>query len=131
MRRHRGWLLLLLAIHVSGRAELSEGDPEAGRLAFGMCRACHTTAAGQAHGFGPNLHRIFGRRVGTAEQFSGYSQRFAQADFVWTPELLFQWLADPLAMFPGTTMMAVPVEDPKRRADLVAYLRRVSLPHPE
>lgn len=46
---------------------------------------------------------------------------------VWSPQLLFLWLEDPFAMFPGTTMMARGIPDPQQRSDLVAYLKRASV----
>ena len=106
---------------------MPEGDVERGRLVFAPCRTCHFPEAGAGHNNGPNLHRIFGRVVGSAEGFEYYSDSFREAQFVWTPELLYNWLAVPLAMFPDTTMMSLGVADARRRADLVAYLVQVSV----
>lgn len=103
------------------------GDPERGRLIFGQCRACHYPEPEMGHNNGPNLHRIFGKVAGKQEGFEHYSETFRDAQFVWTPELLWLWLANPLAMFPDTTMMSRGVADPQDRADLVAYLMRASV----
>ena len=103
-------------------AVMPAGDAERGRLVFGSCRTCHYPDAFMGHNYGPNLSRIFGKVAGKQEGFEYYSETFKQAEFVWTPQMLFLWLADPLAMFPDTTMMARPIADPQARADLIAYL---------
>lgn len=108
-------------------ARMPEGNPERGRLIFGQCRTCHYLEPEMGHNNGPNLHRIFGKVAGKQEDFEYYSETFRQAQFVWTPELLWLWLADPLAMFPDTTMMSRGIADPRDRADLVAYLMRASV----
>lgn len=108
-------------------SRMPEGDPERGRLIFGQCRTCHYPEPEMGHNNGPNLHRIFGKVAGKQEGFEYYSETFREAQFVWTPELLWLWLADPLAMFPDTSMMARGIADPHDRADLVAYLMRASV----
>ena len=99
------------------------GDPERGRQVFAGCRTCHYPEQGYGHHNGPSLYAIFGRRAGTQEGFVHYSTWLRQAGFVWTPELLDAWLADP-AMFPDSTMVFAGVPDPQDRADLLAYLAR-------
>ena len=47
-----------------------------------------------------------------------------QSKLVWNEKTLNRFLADPLKTVPGTTMTYAGVEDPKERADLVAYLRQ-------
>ena len=78
------------------------------------------------HNNGPNLHRIFGKVAGKQQDFAYYSETFKKADVVWTPELLYLWLADPKAMFPGSNMMSLGVPDPQKRADLIAFLKVAS-----
>jgi cytochrome c len=125
-------LVLLLALLATGpalaqQAEMPEGDFERGRLVFGQCRTCHYPEPELGHNNGPNLHRIFGRVAGKQQDFEYYSDSFKAAQFVWTPELLYLWLADPLAMFPDTTMMSRGIGDRQQRADLIAYLKRASM----
>lgn len=106
---------------------MPEGDYERGRLVFGQCRTCHYPEKEMGHNNGPSLHRIFGQVAGKQAGFEHYSDSFREAEFVWTPRLLFLWLADPLAMFPETTMMARGIPDAQQRADLIAYLKRASV----
>jgi cytochrome c len=125
-------LVLLLALLATGPAlaqpaEMPEGDFERGRLVFGQCRTCHYPEPELGHNNGPNLHRIFGKVAGKQQDFEYYSDSFKVAQFVWTPELLYLWLADPLAMFPDTTMMSRGIGDRQQRVDLIAYLKRASM----
>ena len=85
------------------------------------CQACHTLNADGAHLLGPNLHAIFGRRAGSAAGFE-YSPALRAADFVWAPETLEAWLADPAGFLPGTTMAFTGYQSPRDRRDLIAYL---------
>lgn len=127
-----GWLtglttaLMMLASTPSAMGEqLADyrGDIDRGRLVFGQCRTCHYPEKIIGHHNGPNLHAIFGKVAGKQPGFDYYSETFKAAEFVWTPELLFVWLADVEAMFPDTTMMSLGVPDPQQRADLIAYLQ--------
>ncbi|MFT6890239.1 MAG: cytochrome c [Halioglobus sp.] len=105
---------------------LDDGDAQRGRLVFGPCRTCHYAQEFMGHNNGPNLHRIFGKVAGKQQEFSYYSEAFKKANVVWTPELLYLWLADPTAMFPGSNMMSLGVPDPQKRADLIAFLKVAS-----
>ncbi len=104
-----------------------EGDPERGRLVFGPCRTCHYPDAFMGHNFGPNLHRIFGKVAGKQAGFEYYSDLFKSAQFVWTPRLMYDWLENPMAMFPESSMMSLGVPDPQQRADLIAFLLRATV----
>lgn len=120
-------LCLLLALPLQAPAQdAPAGNAERGRLVFAQCRTCHYPQAFMGHNNGPNLHGIFGRVVGSQTDFAYYSQTFKSASFVWTPALLDAWLADPMGMFPQTTMMSLGVPDAHDRADLIEYLKRAS-----
>lgn len=108
-------------------AEQPEGDAQRGRLVFGPCRSCHFTDARAGHGNGPNLYRIFGKVAGKQAGFDYYSEPLRAAQFVWTPRVLDAWLAAPMQVLPGTTMMSPGVPDAAQRADLIAYLQLVSV----
>ena len=100
------------------------GDIDRGRLVFGPCRTCHYPEKFIGHHNGPNLHAIFGKVAGKQEGFDYYSDVFRNAEFIWTPELLFAWLGDVEGMFPETSMMSLGVVDPQERADLIVYLQQ-------
>ena len=106
---------------------LALADVDRGRLVFGPCRTCHYPDAAMGHNNGPNLSGIFGKVAGKQPGFEHYSKRFREAEFVWTPQLMFAWLENPMAMFPDSVMMSPGVPDPQDRADLIAYLKQASL----
>ncbi len=126
----RAFLLLLtlqqaaVADEVENRMQLA--DLDRGRVLFGECRLCHSAGKGEGHRVGPNLQGIFGRVVGTHDDFDGYSRRFRAATFVWTPKLMFAWLESPMRMYPDSTMLSPGISDPQERADLIAYLMRIT-----
>ena len=105
---------------------LAMGDAERGRLVFGPCRTCHYPDSFMGHNNGPNLHGIFGKVVGKQEGFAYYSETFSNAEFVWTPRLMYLWLENPMKMFPDSSMMSLGVPDPQARADLIAFLLQAS-----
>jgi cytochrome c len=122
----------LLVVSVMSQAQppppvIPEGDAERGRLVFAACRTCHYTEPYMGHNNGPSLHRIFGKVAGKQSGFEYYSDRFKQAEFVWTPQLMYAWLENPMAMFPDSSMMSLGVPDPQRRADLIEFLKRASV----
>ena len=98
-----GWAMVQ-ADEATSRLRL--GDVERGRLAFGPCRTCHYPNANMGHNNGPNLSGIFGMVAGKQAGFGYYSDTFKQAQFVWTPQMMYAWLENPMKMFPGSSMMA-------------------------
>lgn len=130
----RSLILLLLASACSMplvadelQSRLALADVDRGRLVFGPCRTCHYPDAFMGHNNGPNLSAIFGKVAGKQAGFDYYSKRFREAEFVWTPQLMFAWLENPMAMFPDSVMMSRGVPDPQDRADLIAYLKQATL----
>ena len=129
----RACLLLLSFLSLFGccafaqdEMHMPEGNSDRGRLIFGQCRTCHYPEKSVGHNNGPSLHQIFGKVVGSQQGFDYYSDFFAKASFVWTPTFMFHWLANPMQMFPESTMMSLGVVDPQERADLIAYLVEAS-----
>lgn len=117
---------LLLVLSVPALAEMPEGDTERGRLKFGSCRTCHYPEQAVGHNNGPSLWNIFNKRVGSQPGFDYYSDALKQADFVWTPELMNVWLADPQNFLPGNMMMSKGIADAQDRADVIEYLKTFS-----
>jgi cytochrome c len=127
-----GWVPILFIIP-SGKADekallaelpapYSSASASRGQAAFKACISCHTLSRTGQKLNGPNLHRIFGRKAGTRENFA-YSAAMKQADFTWDAAKLDAWIADPTAFLPGTTMAVPGVADAQTRADLVAFLK--------
>ena len=103
-------------------ARLALADRDRGRLVFGTCRTCHYPELFMGHNTGPNLSGIFGKVAGKQEGFQYYSERFKAARFVWSPEIMYAWLENPMGMFPDSRMMSLGVPDAQARADLIAFL---------
>ena len=99
-------------------------DPQAARrLAVNHCSQCHTFDQGEPHGQGPNLFGLIGREAAVISGFrfsKGYQQ--AMAGKVWDAALLERWLADTLAVAPGTTMVYWQ-DDPAVRKILVEFFQ--------
>ena len=97
------------------------GDPVAGKRLFIQCQACHSLKEGENR-VGPSLHGIVGATAGHLDNFN-YSQANKASDIVWTEEKLFEYLKNPRAMVPGTTMAFAGIADAQKRADIVAFLK--------
>lgn len=114
-------LLLLSASPAAGGTQAADAaDIEAGRAAFGPCRACHSVEKGK-HGLGPSMHGVVGRQVAAVDGFA-FSSALREQGGVWTPERLDAFLLAPRKAVPGTSMTFAGIKDPARRAALISYL---------
>jgi cytochrome c len=111
----------------TGAAGQVQGDPARGGEAYRNCAACHSLLP-DVHLSGPSLAGVFGRKAGTAPGFLRYSPGLRSADLTWDENTLNAWLADPMAMIPGTYMIFRGISDDQERADLVAFLRLATAP---
>jgi len=114
--------------------EISVADLARQKEAFSWCRFCHTLDQAGHNRVGPNLHMIFGQPAGVADHF-GYSDSFVELreqGFVWTPENMQGFIADPHVMVPGNRMRYPPMIGytmcDKRDEMIVEYLLRMSAP---
>lgn len=89
------------------------------------CRSCHALEAGE-NGTGPYLYGVVNREVGTASGFEAYSGALSEVADVWTPENLYNFLENPKAYAPGTSMGYNGMRDPQDRVNLIAYLESIS-----
>jgi cytochrome c len=108
---------------VAGSLPVSaEGDPKRGAKTYRACVSCHALAPG-LHLSGPSLGGIMGRTAGTAKDYGRYSKGLKAAGFAWTEATLDQWLENPRAMIPDTSMTFAGIRDAQARADLMAFLQ--------
>jgi cytochrome c len=102
----------------------ADGDPGRGEARFQECAACHKLDAG-VNGLGPSLHGIFERKAGELSDFR-YSPALKRSGIIWSPQTLEAYLTDPQALVPGNRMPYAGMADPSDRADLIAYLAKMS-----
>lgn len=109
-----------LAVDAYAGADLANGERQAR-----ICKACHSLEKGGPNMIGPALFGFFGTEVGTRGGFE-YSAVMRDAGFVWTPEALNAWLAQPGRFLPGNRMTFAGVSRQQDRDDLIAYLLTVT-----
>lgn len=103
-------------------------ERDVARKTYKWCGFCHTFKPGERTKAGPNLNAIFGQPAASVPGFS-YSTALAakgEVGLVWTDETLDQFLKDPDAFVPGTSMIisSGPVTDPKVRRAVINMLKR-------
>ena len=103
----------------------SEGNVKRGEKYFRACITCHSLEPG-VHGKGPSLAGMWGRKAGTAEGYTEYSDAMKSADVVWDAKSLEAWLHKPSKFIPRTRMSFYGVPMVEARQDLIAYLEAVT-----
>lgn len=106
---------------VSGNA--AAGDASRGAVLYAArCGGCHSL---RDNGAGPRHVGLLGRRAGTQPGYE-YSEALVGSRIVWSAIALDRWLADPGATVPGNKMLVQLANDPRDRADLIAYLAQAT-----
>lgn len=122
---------LVLALALTTGAALAEdiGDATWGATLFAQqCNACHQIGEGAINRVGPQLNGLFGRRAGSAADFT-YSRSMARMGsdgLTWRLETLDAYIENPKALVSGTRMNYRGMKDPEARAALMAFLRNWS-----
>ena len=119
MKKTVAFPLALAAMLGAGGGAVAAGDPEAGADTYNtICITCHMEGAGA---LAPSLHGIVGRKAASDPNFTMYTDALKALDVTWTPEELDKFIAAPMTVAPGTTMV-FPVTDDAQRADVIAFL---------
>lgn len=118
----------VVLVALSGPA-FAEGDATKGKAAFAKCAICHQLGPGAKTLVGPELNGVVGRKAASvadyASMYSPGMKKLGEQGFVWTPENIDKWIANPKAMIPDSPMaLAFQGEpDAATRADIIAYLQ--------
>jgi cytochrome c len=112
---------------VTAAVPLDDGS-RGGRL-FRKCVACHTVTEDGGHKAGPSLHGLFGRRAGSRPDYP-YSAALRRSHMVWTEATVAKLFeVGPQGLVPGSKMPLQRMPDAADRAELIAYLKRVTAPN--
>jgi cytochrome c len=104
---------------------LASADVSRGSDSAKKCATCHSFDKGGRALVGPPLWGIVGRPKASVQGFN-YSPGMKQAGGNWTIPDLFNFVANPKGMVPGTAMTFSGIPRPTERADLMAYLNSLS-----
>jgi cytochrome c2 len=92
------------------------------KLAFGVaCGGCHAITDDMARHPGPDLLGVVGSDIASS-RFSAYSPALSSKPGVWSRANLDEFLRNPQAFVPGTTMMFPGIDEPSQRQALIDYL---------
>jgi cytochrome c2 len=118
--------LLICALTLICTASLAyaQGDPARGEKKFEDCAACHSLTAGE-NGVGPSLAGVIGRKAATLDDYR-YSPALKRSNIVWSPQTLDNFIADPQKAVPANRMPYAGLTNAGERADLIAYLQKMS-----
>ncbi len=115
-------MALALALALPARAQ--QGDAARGEKKFVECAACHSVEKG-VNNVGPSLAGILGRKAGTLADYR-YSAAMRKSGITWTLQTLDEYIADPQKQIPANRMPYAGLPDAAARADLIAYLEKVT-----
>ena len=103
---------------------MASADAGKGANVFKKCQACHKLGAGE-NATGPTLHNVVGRDIAGVDGF-GYSGALTEIEGVWDYDHLNRFLENPKGYAPGTAMGFAGLRKVEDRANVIAYLERVS-----
>lgn len=106
-------------------AALVEAQPENGVYMMKRCVPCHSAARGAPPRLANTLWGIVGKRVAADPDYT-YSAALRAKGGTWTFRELAEYLHNPRAHVPGTSMTFAGINDNERMAELLAYLRLLS-----
>jgi cytochrome c2 len=116
--------LAAIVLVAAANAAHADGDAARGEKRFEECVACHSTERG-TNAVGPTLFGVFDRKAGELADYR-YSPALKRSGITWTAQTLDAFIADPQQVVPANRMPYAGMPDAGARADLIAYLQKVS-----
>lgn len=90
--------------------------------AWARCVVCHSAEKGAPDKLGPNLHGVYGHKMGQGSY--AFSDALKNAGLTLDDATLDKWLENPRALVPGNRMSFPGLKDPAKRAEIIAYLKQ-------
>ena len=116
-------IFILAAIILFPRLSRAEADADHGKQLFEKrCTGCHSLDQDKE---GPHLRGVYGRQAGKVPGFK-YSAALQSSVITWDDAFLDRWLTNPDSLMADNDM-AFRVVKPDERADIIRYLKAVSL----
>jgi cytochrome c len=116
-------ILILVAIIGFPRISRAEADTLRGKQLFEKrCTGCHSLDQDKE---GPRLRGVYGRQAGKVSGFK-YSAGLQSSVVTWDDASLDKWLTNPDSLIADNDM-AFRVVKPDERADIIRFLKAVSL----
>ena len=108
---------------VASTAAASAQDVAAGEQSFKKCLPCHSVGEGAKNKVGPELNGLDGRKSGNAEGFN-YTEANKNSGLTWNESVFKEYIKDPRAKIPGTTMVFAGIKNEEEVNNLWAYLKQ-------
>jgi cytochrome c2 len=105
---------------------LADGDAAKGKRIYNKCKACHVINK-KNNRIGPHLVGLFGRKAGSVKKFR-YSKAMKNSGITWDEKSLDAYLQKPRSFIKGNRMAFPGLRKKKDRDDLIAYLKKTTLP---
>jgi cytochrome c len=116
-------ILLFFALVVFPRVSQADDAADRGRQLFEKrCTGCHSLDQNKE---GPHLRGVYGRQAGKISGFS-YSAALQSSQLIWDDALLDKWLTNTDSLVADNDM-AFRVSKPDERADIIRYLKTLSV----
>jgi len=101
---------------------LINADLNAGKLSAKKCITCHSFEKNGPNKIGPNLNKIYLRKIASIENFK-YSKALINIEDKWDINNLDNFISNPKEWAPGTKMSFVGIKKDNERANIIKYLQ--------